>query len=60
MYICMHAFCLFLGLHLLHTEVPRSRGQIGAVAARLHHSHSNVRSELSLQRTPQLRLTLDP
>ena len=31
-----------------------TKGQIGAVAAGLHHSHSNARSELLLQCTPQL------
>lgn len=31
-----------------------ARGQIGAVAASLHHSHSNARSEPHLQPTPQL------
>ena len=36
------------------------RGPIGAVASSLHHSHSNSRSELPLQPTPQLTATLDP
>ena len=36
-------FC-FLGPHLWPMDVP-SRGQIGATAARLHHSHSDTRSE---------------
>ena len=31
-----------------------AKGQIGASAAGLHHSHSNKRSELHLQRTLQL------
>ena len=31
-----------------------ARGQIGAVAASLHHSHSNAGSEPHLQPTPQL------
>ena len=38
----------------------QARGLVGAVAAGLHHSHSNARSELHLQPTPQLRTTLDP
>ena len=33
---------------------PQARGQTGATAARLYHSHSNTRSELNLQPTPQL------
>ena len=35
-------FLVFLGLHYRHMEVPRLRGQIGAVAACLHHSHSRI------------------
>ena len=38
----------------------QDRGQIGATAAGLHHSHSNAGSKLHLQRTPQLMATLDP
>ena len=32
------------GVHPWHMEVPRLGGQMGAVAAYLHHSHSNVES----------------
>ena len=39
------AFLPFLGLHPWHMEVPRLGGLIGAVAAGLHHSHSNSGSE---------------
>ena len=53
-------FLVFLGLHLQHMEVPRLGGLIGAVATGLHHSHSNVGSELHLQPTPQLAAKLDP
>ena len=35
----------------------QARGRIGAVAAGLRHSHSNARSEPSLQPTPQLMAT---
>ena len=35
-------------------------GPIGAVAAGLHHSHSNVGSEPHLRPTPQLTATPDP
>ena len=38
----------------------QARGLIGAVAAGLHHSHSNTRSELHLRPTPQLREFLNP
>ena len=38
----------------------QARGQIGAVTASLRHSHSNVRSKLCLQPTPQLTANLDP
>ena len=37
-----------------------ARDQIGAVAAHLHHSHINARSEPHLQTSPQLMATLDP
>ena len=37
----------------------RVRGQIGATATGLHHSHSNARSEPHLQPTPQLKATAD-
>ena len=38
----------------------QARGQIGAGAASLHHSHSNARSEWCLQPTPQLMAAPDP
>ena len=38
----------------------QARVQMGAIAAGLHHSHSNTRSESSLQLTPQLTATPDP
>ena len=38
----------------------QARGPIGAVAAGLHHSHSNTGSEPCLRPTPQLTATLDP
>ena len=43
-------------------EVPRllGRGRIGAIAAGLHHSHSNAKLEPHLQPTPQLVATPDP
>ena len=41
-------------------EVLRLRGIIGAVAADLHQSPSNARSEPRLPPTPQLTATPDP
>ena len=38
----------------------QARGQIGATAAGLHHSHGNMGSEPRLQPTPQLSAMLDP
>ena len=38
----------------------QARGQIGAVAADLYHSHSNSGSELCLWPIPQLIVTPDP
>ena len=38
----------------------QARGRIGATAAGLHHSHSNVGSELRLRPTPQPMTTPDP
>ena len=38
----------------------QARGQIGAIAASLHHSCSKARSELHLQSTLQLMAMLDP
>ena len=38
----------------------QARGRIRAVAARLHHSHSNIRSKPRLRPTPQLTATPDP
>jgi len=36
------------------------KGQIGAAAASLHHSHSNARFQPCLQSTPQLMAMPDP
>ena len=56
--------CVLVGLLLWALPAPyessQARGQIGATAASLHHSHSNTRSEPHLQPTPQLKATPDP
>ena len=41
-------------------RVSQARGQIGATAASLYHSHSNVGSKPCLQPTPQLMAMPDP
>ena len=38
----------------------QARGLMGAVAAGLHHSHSNAGSELRLRPAPQLTATVGP
>ena len=52
-------FCPFRAAPVAY-EGSQARGQIGAIAASLHHSPSNARSELNLQPTPQLTAMLDP
>ena len=55
----------FLFLFLLFRDTPsayggsQARGPIRAIAAGVHHSHSNIRSKLRMQPTPQLTATLD-
>ena len=57
---------LFLLSFLLYRAAPaayggsQARGWTGATAAGLHHSHSNVGSELNLWPTPQLTAKPDP
>ena len=59
-------YSLFYFIFLLFRATPaayggsQARGQIGAVAARVHHSHSNLRSQPHLPPTPQLMTTPDP
>ena len=52
-------FCLFMAAPKAYGG-SQARGLIGAIAAGLHHSHSNSGSEPSLGPTPQLVATLDP
>ena len=57
---------IFYFLFLLFRTAPgaygssQARGRMEATAAGLLHSHSNIRSELHLQPTPQLTATPDP
>ena len=60
-------FCLFFFFFLAISWASSAayagsqvRGRIAAIAASLRHSHSNTRSELCLQPTPQLTATPDP
>ena len=58
-------FVCFLGV-LLFRAAPaaygssQTRGRIGAIAAGLHHRHSNAESELLPRPIPQLTETPDP
>ena len=52
-------FFLFKAAHAAYRNCA-ARGQIRAAAADLHHSHSNIRSELHLWPTPQLMASPDP
>ena len=58
-----HSFCLFTLLFRAESRAyggSQARGQIGAIAPGLHHSHSNARSEPPLRPMPQLTATPDP
>ena len=52
-------FCLFRATPVACGS-SQARGQIGAAAAVLHHSHSNAGSELCLLPIPQLTAMQDP
>ena len=57
-------FFFFFGLFSRATPAAyggsQARGQIAPVAAGLHHSHRNARSEPCLRPTPQLMAMPDP
>ena len=53
-------FFLLFRAALVAYGVSKARGEIGAIAARHSHSHSNTGSKLHLQPTPQLMATPDP
>ena len=58
-----NSHCLFLFVFRATPAVyggSQARGQIGAVAAGLYHSHSNTRSKLHQRPAPQLTATPDP
>ena len=52
-------FCFFRAAPAAYGG-SQARGQIGATAASLHHSHSNPGPELYLQPTPQLTAMAEP
>ena len=54
------SFCYFSWAAPAAYGGSQARGLIGAVAAGLHQSHSNLGSELHLRPTPQLTATPDP
>ena len=60
-YSCIY-FCLFAFSRAAPVAYggSQARDLIGAVAAGLHQSHSNTRSEPRLQPTPQLTAIPDP
>ena len=62
LFLFIYFFCLFAiswAASSAYGGFP-ARGQIGAVAAGLCHSHSNTGSKLHLQLWPQLTAMLDP
>ena len=61
LFVCF-CFCLFAFSRAAPAAYggSQARGLIGAVAAGLHHSHSNTGSEPCLRTTPQLTATPDP
>ena len=52
-FLNFYSFCFFRTA-LRAYGGSQARGLIGAVAAGLHHSHNNARSELHLRPTPKL------
>ena len=65
-YLFLSFIFYFFGLFAFSRAAPaaygssQARDRIGAVAARLRQSHSNLGSELCLQPTPQRMATPDP
>ena len=59
LFLCLFV-CLFFRASLETYRGSQDRGQIGATAAGLNHSHRNTRSELRLRPTPQLTAMPDP
>ena len=55
--MCFPVYIYIIIIIILFTPTAygssQARGQIGALTASLHHSHSHARSKLHLQSTPQ-------
>ena len=60
LYFYILFFAFFSGGAPVAYGGSQARGEIGAVAVGLHHSHGNTRSNLRLRPTPQLMATPDP
>ena len=58
-FFCLFVFCCFRAEPSAYVG-SQAGGLISPAAAGLHHSHSNTRSKLSLQPTPQLRAMPGP
>ena len=58
-FVCLFVFWSFRAMPAAYGG-SQARGQIRAIPAGLHHSHSNVRSEPTLRLTPQLTRILNP
>ena len=56
----LFCFLSFSGVAPVAYEASQARGQSGATAASLHHSHSHTRSEPHLRPTAQLTAAPDP
>ena len=59
LFVFVFVFLLFRAAPMAY-GVSQARGQIGAIATSLHHSHSNIRSGPYLPPIPQLTATPDP
>ena len=59
LFVCLFVFAISWATPTAHGG-SQARGQIIAVAAGLHQSHSNTGSEPHLQSTPQLMAMPDP
>ncbi len=59
-FILIYLFCFFFRATPAAHGGSQTSGQIGAAAASLHNSHSNLGSELHLLPTPQLTAMPDP
>ena len=59
-FLFVFLFFCFVRAALGAFESSQARGQTGAAAASLQHSHRLLGSEPRLRPTPQLKVTVDP